>query len=361
MKRIKSVRTLNRVALAAFGLLLMILTFPGTAFADPNPPSPLSPGSNVASDVANLFWLTITIGIVVFFIVMALLTFVIIRYRRRDEDEIPEQVHGNTTLELVWTVIPALIMLVLFGLTLDLLFKQEQVPADAMVIEVVGRQWFWDIEYPETGVRLRNEVVIPAGRPVAFEITSADVIHSFWIPELSGKMDAVPGHTNLLWFVAEPGQYAGQCAEFCGLEHYAMLFDVTVLPEQEYLAWEEEQVFIASQFTPVYPDPAIELDPTTLILPIGDAAAGDGKFVELGCNSCHSLDGTVLVGPSLQGYAARAEGRSAEWTAEQYTIDAILRPCDFVVGGFQCVMPQNFGTLLEEQDLANLIAYLLDQ
>ncbi len=345
-----------------FSLLSLIFMLPGNATDGPNPPSPLAPASNISGDVATLFWITISIGIAVFFIVVALMLFAIIRYRRRDDDEMPEQIHGNTTLELIWTIIPSVIMLALFGLTLNTLFSQEQLPDDALIIEVVGRQWFWDFNYPETEVSLRNELVLPVGRPIIFEITSADVIHSFWIPQLSGKMDAVPGHTNILWFeIEEEGEYAGQCAEFCGLQHYAMLFDVTALPEDEYAEWEAETVFAQSQFDPIYADPEQPLDVTELILPIGDEGRGEQLFTDYGCEACHSLDGTTLVGPSQLGYSIRADDRIDEYTAEQYTIESILRPCDFLAPGYTCVMPQNFGEQMEDQDLADLVTFLLAQ
>ncbi|GAB4469534.1 MAG: cytochrome c oxidase subunit II [Anaerolineae bacterium] len=355
-------RTLRWIAVG-IALILLIGLLPGQAFAQTDPPSPLLPSSNIAEDTAGLFWIVITIGGVVFVLVNVLIIYAIIRYRRRDEDEMPAQVHGNTRLEILWTVIPALIMVVLFGLTLDMLLEQEQAPPDAMVVEVIGRQWFWEFRYPDTEVSLRNELVLPVGVPIQFQITSADVIHSFWIPELAGKMDAIPGHTNTLWFeITNEGHYAGQCAEFCGLEHYAMLFDVTALSQEDYDAWMEEQVFLASQFQAVYPDATQPLDLAGLILPTGDAARGETLFAETyACTACHSLDGSQLVGPSVQGLGQRAGTRISGYTPEQYLIESILRPCDYVVSGFTCVMPQNYGQQMEAQDLADLIAYLLQQ
>jgi len=364
MKRpIRSFRAMLGMALA-LGLLAAFLAFPHAALAqDPNPPSPLTPASNLAAQTAQLFWVVISIGGAVFVIVNALLIYALLRYRRRDADEMPEQIHGKNRLELVWTVIPSIIMLVLFGVTLDTLLKQERVPADAMVIEIIGHQWYWEVNYPDTEVSLRNEVVIPVGQPVQFEITSVDVIHSFWIPELAGKMDAIPGHTNTLWFeVTREGDYAGQCAEFCGLQHYAMLFDVRALPAEGFTAWMDEQVFLASQFQPVYPDPNQPLDLATLELPTGDPTRGETLYVEtFKCTACHSLDGSQLVGPSALGLGQRAGDRVADYTAEQYLIDSILRPCDYVVDGFTCVMPQNFGQQMEAQDLADVVAFLLEQ
>jgi len=324
------------------------------------PPSPLIPGSDRATDIANLFWIVLGIAAVVFVIVEALIIFAVVKYRRQFPDEVPEQIHGNTRLELIWTVVPALIMVVLFGLTLSTLQKYayDKTPEDAMVVEITGRQWFWEFNYPETEITLTSltdDLYLPADEPVQFEIRSNDVIHSFWIPELAGKVDAIPGHTNTLWFTAQAGDYDGQCAEFCGQSHYDMLFNVHVIPRAEFDAWMADQIELASQFQPIGTD--LETP-----LPIGDATRGDTLFHEqFGCNACHSLDGSTLVGPSLQGVSERAGNREDGYTAEQYLRESILLPCEYVVDGFQCLMPQDYGDRMEAQDLADVIAFLLEQ
>lgn len=342
-------------------LLHLILTvttlslfLPLRAFAQG--PSPLRPGSDTAGDVASLFWVVTAIAAVVFIVVEGLIIFAVVRYRRQYPDEIPEQIHGNTRLELIWTVVPVLILAVLFGLTLRMLAEQRYAPPESMVVEVTGNQWFWEFNYPETEVTLNSrtdDLVIPAGRPIQFEIRSNDVIHSFWVPELSGKIDAIPGHTNTLWFTAEPGSYDGECAEFCGLQHYDMLFTVRVVPEDEFAEWMAQEIELAGQFQPIGTD--LETP-----LPAGDAAAGEQLFDELGCQACHSLDGTQIVGPSLQGISERAATEVEGLTAEQYVRESILLPCDFVVPGFTCVMPQNFGERIDAEGLANLMAFVLE-
>lgn len=360
MKPISQFRSAFRRASAIIILLLIAAIFPAQVSADP--PSPLDPASGIARDTADLFWIVIGIGTVVFVIVNILLVYAIVRYRRRDEDELPVQIHGNSTLEIIWTVIPALIMIALFWLTFDLLREQRQAPAEAMVVEVIGHQWYWEFNYPETEVSILNQLVLPVNEPVQFEITSVDVIHSFWVPELAGKMDAIPGHTTTLWFeVDKTGTYVGQCAEFCGLEHYAMLFDVEAMPRDDFDAWMDEQIFLASQFTAVYEDPEQRLDIAELRLPTGDAATGEQLFIELGCNACHSLDGSQLVGPSQLGVGNRAGSEIDGYTAEEYLIESILRPCDYLQDGFTCAMPQDYGQRMEAQDLADVITYLLEQ
>ncbi|MCC6904750.1 MAG: cytochrome c oxidase subunit II [Anaerolineae bacterium] len=346
---------LRRAAAVLFATVLVAVLVPLQAFAAP--PTPLRPGSGNAAVFGALFWPILAIATVVFVLVEGLLIFAIVRYRRRYDDDTPVQVHGNNTLELIWTIIPALIMAVLFAMTLVELQKERNTPPDAMRIEVTGHQWYWEFYYPETGLKLDSRTTtsffIPTDRPVAFEVTSKDVIHSFWVPQLNGKMDAIPGRVNTVWAGdVKPGTYAGQCAEFCGLRHYNMLFNIIAVTPEDFDVWMQAQVFLASQFRPVGTD--IEAP-----LPSGEATSGEALFVAQGCVACHSLDGSTLVGPSMQGMAGRAEGRSTELSAEQYLHQSIVLPCEYVVDGFACVMPQNFGTeKLDAQALADLIAYL---
>ena len=358
MKRLSAYRSLRRMVAVAAGLFALALFIPAQALAAP--PSPLTPGSDRATDIAHLFWIVLGIAAAVFVIVEALIVFAVVKYRRRYPDEVPEQIHGNSRLELIWTVVPALIMVVLFGLTLRTLQKYayDKTPEGAMVVEITGRQWFWEFRYPETEIKLTSltdDLYLPADEPVEFEIRSNDVIHSFWVPELAGKVDAIPGHTNTLWFTAQQGVYDGQCAEFCGQSHYDMLFNVHVVPRAEFDAWMADQIELASQFQPIGTD----MDTP---LPSGDPTRGDTLFhEEYGCNACHSLDGSTLVGPSLQGMGQRAADQVDGYTAEQYLRESILLPCEYVVSGFDCLMPQDFGDRMEAQDLADVIAYLLEQ
>jgi cytochrome c oxidase subunit 2 len=306
--------------------------------------------------VAGLFYLVLSIAAVVFVLVEGLLIFAVVRYRRRDdEDEEPAQIHGNSTLEIIWTVVPALIMALLFYLTLSTIKAQQNTPPDAMTVEVIGHQWFWEIRY-DNGVILTDELRVPVGQPVELEITSKDVIHSFWIPQLAGKQDAIPGHVTSTWFeVEESGVYPGQCAEFCGLEHYAMLFEVQAMPREEFDAWMADKVASLGDVvgTAEVPDAAT--------LPPGSLGEGETLFGSLGCQSCHSLDGSPLVGPTVQGIGQRAAGRIEGYSTEQYLAESIVRPCDYIVSEFTCVMPQNFGERLTAADLSNLIAFLSEQ
>jgi cytochrome c oxidase subunit 2 len=226
-----------------------------------------------------------------------------------------------------------------------------------MQIQVTGQQWFWTFKYEE-GVTTSREVFIPVGQPVEFIVTSRDVIHSFWVPQLGGKIDAIPGRRTTTWFEAqEPGTYLGQCAEFCGLEHYAMLFDVHVLPESEFAAWMDEHVAMLGNVIGDTAEP-----PNMEELETGDTAHGEELFNTLGCSSCHTLGSDKIVGPGLAGVGQRAANRRADegYSAEQYLAESVIQPCDYLVPDFACQMP-SFGNQLTPADLADLVEFLLQQ
>jgi cytochrome c oxidase subunit 2 len=196
---------------------------------------------------------------------------------------------------------------------------------------------------------------VPAGQAVVLEITSQDVQHSFWVPELAGKVDAIPGRTQRLWFqVDQPGTYVGQCAEYCGREHYNMLINVEVMAPEAYAAW------MGGQAAAVAAAQEAEAAAEGQVL-TGDPASGEQLYISVGCNACHSLDGSAVVGPSFQGLSERAGTRIEGTSPEDYVNQAILHPCDFVVEGFTCVMPQNYGERLTAQNIADLEAFLLSQ
>lgn len=344
-----------RFALITGFLLLTALAVPTLALAAP--PSPLLPASDNAKRISDLFTLVASIAAAVFVIVETLLIVAIVRFRRRSDDEMPVQVHGNRILEITWTLIPAGILVGLFAMAVPVMNFEWTAPSNPMIVEVTGRQWQWEFKYPDTGVSTSKQLYIPTGKPILLELKSSDVIHSFWVPQLAGKTDAIPGYSNTMWFQADqPGTYDGQCAEYCGLQHYSMLLQVIAMQPADFKAWMDEQVKEASTFTPVGTD--INNPP----LPPGDPSRGADLYKSQGCASCHTLDGSPLVGPSFQGLASRAGTRKPGYSAELYLRESIVQPCAYVVEGFTCVMPQDFGTKkLNKQMLADLIAFLLQQ
>lgn len=261
-------------------------------------PSIFDPVASPARAIRELAWLVLGICAAIFLVVGGLTAYCIVRFRRRPgDDREPAQVYGSNQIELAWTVVPVLIVVVLFLATARYIHGLEGVrpgPGDLQVT-IAGNQWWWEIRYPALGIVTANELHVPASdpgrpRPVFLTLESVDVIHSFWIPQLAGKMDVIPGKTNRMWFDPErPGLYVGQCAEYCGTQHAGMLLRVVVHPPEEFARW------VAGQQAPARDDPA----------------ARDGRelFASLACISCHTVRGTPadgIFGPDLTHLMSRA-------------------------------------------------------
>jgi cytochrome c oxidase subunit 2 len=231
------VTLLALVALAA-GVLL-----PAVGAAD-SPYSSISPQSPQADDIQWLYKLIFFLSLIVFVGVQIAIVYTVLRYRRRANDDRPEQLHGNKTLEIVWTIIPAVILLAIFIPTVRTIYAHsDQSNEGNFTVEVYAKQWWWEVHYGDdtggaAGVITANEIHVPQGAEVVFELFSNNVIHSFWVPQLSGKLDVVPGHDNKLPITTDNlGYYFGQCAEFCGDSHALMRFKVIVQPQEEFDAW----------------------------------------------------------------------------------------------------------------------------
>src|SRR5262249_12336240 len=213
-------------------------------------PNMFAPASTPAVSIYELSWLVLVICGGIFVLVAAVTVYCIVRFRQREgDDREPPQIYGSTQIELAWTIVPMLIVLILF-LTMARYINELQLhtsPANALEIDVVGRQWWWEIRYPGLGITTANELHLPAGtarspRPAFLVLESADVIHSFWVPQLAGKTDVVPNRRNTMWVEPyETGVFLGQCAEYCGTQHAHMLLRVYVHPPAEFDAWVEQQ------------------------------------------------------------------------------------------------------------------------
>jgi cytochrome c oxidase subunit 2 len=228
--------------LASFGLLtVMVLTLAACAGEYPN--TTFEPKSEFGRSIDFLWDRLLLLGTIVFVFVEAVLIFVVLRYRKRPSDTgTPPQTHGNAALEILWTIIPAVILLFLAVPTVKTIFEtQAKVAAGALEIEVIGHQWWWEFKYPEYGIVTANEIYIPTGRTVNFKLTSADVIHSFWTPQLGGKRDAVTNRTNYLWFTPDsslgPSVWNGFCTEYCGASHAKMRFRVFTVKPDQFESW----------------------------------------------------------------------------------------------------------------------------
>jgi cytochrome c oxidase subunit II len=253
-RRSKFVRIFSVIALVTVIVLFAALII--NSFQNGGKPlTTLSPQGPDSDSIQRLLIPVTAIAAVVFLIIelAALVISWKFRERKGDEtDEFPSQTHGNTVLEIGWTILPALILAGIAVATVMTLIDLNRKPTDAISIRVEGQQWWWQYKYDLNGdgefdgigdITTATEMVIPAGRPIQLTVTSNDVIHSFWIPALNGKRDAVPGMTSPWKLQAdEPGVYRGQCTEFCGLSHANMRMLVRALPADQYDAWVKNQL-----------------------------------------------------------------------------------------------------------------------
>ena len=296
---------MTRLSLKVLALLGMAGVALLAACSKTQTQSTFSPVGDVAKDQEFLLWVVIIAAIFVLVTVQGALIYTLIRFRRKPEhgNAIPEQTHGNTRLEIAWTVAPVIVLAIVAVPTVDTLVDlAQEPPADALHITAVGHQWWWEFQYPEQDFTASNELHIPVGRPVSITLESADVIHSFWIPKIAGKVDMVPNNTNTLpTFIVsagDEGTYLGQCAELCGTAHALMRFRVIVQTPADFEAW------VAAQQAP-------PVEPTSEL-----AQSGMEIFVGAGaCTLCHIVGGTnleleettprVRKGPNLTHYASR--------------------------------------------------------
>jgi len=291
--------------------------------------------SSFASDVDALtLWL---IAMSAFFTVLiaAMVIVFAIRYRRRSADEVGSKFDESPILEVTWTVIPLIIVLVTFAWGAKVYFRLYRPPANALEYNITGKQWMWKTQHP-TGQREINELHLPVGQPVRLTMTSEDVIHSFYVPAFRAKADVVPGRYTTMWFTpTKTGRYHLFCAEYCGAEHSRMGGWITVQEPEEYQQW------LAS--VPV---------------PVTVAEQGSKVFARLGCQECHAA-GSDLA-PQLAGIFGSdvrlADGRTVR-VDENYLRESILDPDAKLVAGFEPAM-SSFRGQVNEDDLLALVSYL---
>ncbi len=248
----------------------------------------LSPQARAISD---LFGVTLWICAGIFAVVAGLVGYSLVRFRWHEGAAEPEQVAGNKRIEIIWTAIPLAIVLLLFGLTVHAMEKSDPAaPPGPPDLVVIGHQWWWEVRSPRLGYIAANEIHIPVGRALSVRLDTSDVLHEFWVPQLTRKMTTVPGAGNHLWLEAEkPGVYEGVCSEFCGTQHAWMRFQVIADPPERYDAWVRQQQQAALATT-------------------GAAARGQQLFGELTCANCHAIQGVVNksnAGPDLTHLASR--------------------------------------------------------
>jgi cytochrome c oxidase subunit 2 len=278
-------------------------------------------------------------GITLFFtlLISSVLIFFVIRYRRRTPYEIPRPVAGSHKLETIWTIIPFIIAMTIFGWGARVYFDQYKPPTNAIEVYVVGKQWMWKLQHA-TGQREINQLHVPVGRKIKLIMTSEDVIHDFFVPAFRTKADVLPGRYTTMWFEPTvPGTYHLFCAEYCGMNHSGMVGSVIVMEPREFDNWLSGNI---GSMTP--------------------AAAGQQLYQTLGCASCHGANGEGGRGPTLAGAFGKTtplqSGESVR-VDEGYIRESILNPQAKLVVGFGPIMPTFQGQVSEDQ-VVQLVAYI---
>jgi cytochrome c oxidase subunit 2 len=280
------------------GLLLAAIACAPRAFAYGTNTNIFSPVGTPSRAIHNLALFVLAITAAIFVVVSFLIVYAAWRYRRRpgDDDSEPPQIFGSNQIELSWTIIPVLIVVVLFLATARMIFaiQDAPMPKAALQVTVIGHQFWWEYRYPSLHITTANELHIPVSdgqspRPTYLKVTSADVIHEFWVPRLAGKTDLVPNRINEMWMDSQiPGLYVGQCGQYCGQQHAKMLLRVYVDTPQQFDAWVKQQQQPAAQSPEV--------------------AAGRQAFESQACVNCHAIAGTSAhgqFGPDLTHLASR--------------------------------------------------------
>jgi len=296
--------------------------------------------STISGDVDSLFYFLLYASIVLFVIVVGGTGYLIWKYRHPGTEAVTDGRDYNFPLEFIWTAIPIIMVIIVFFWGFKVFMKMNVVPADALEIKVTGQKWFWSFDYPN-GANTVNELVVPEDKPIKLLMSSKDVIHSFYVPQFRVKMDVVPNRYSVTWFEAKnPGKYNLFCAEFCGKGHSEMVGQVKVVTEREYNEWLESS-----------------------------AGAGEGmSLVDYGaqlyksraCNTCHSIDGSAVVGPTFKGdfggQRALTNGQTVT-IDENYIRESILNPEAKIAAGYDPVMP-TFQGILKDRQIDALIAYI---
>jgi cytochrome c oxidase subunit 2 len=272
-------------------------------------------------------------------LIAGLIVYFMVRYRRRPGVDHAPDAHGSLVLEGVWTAVPFAIAMVMFFWGASLYAKLRLVPADAMQIDVVGKQWMWKLQHME-GRREIDELHVPVGRPVKLMMTSEDVIHSFYVPAFRVKQDVIPGRYSTVWFEAtKPGTYHLFCAEYCGTLHSGMIGRIVVMEPAAFEGWLAGETAGAGN------------------VPV--AVAGENLFRAQGCGTCHRADGSGQ-GPALAGLFGRTvtlDSGASVLADEGYLRESIVNPQAKIVAGYKPLMP-TFQGLLSEEDVMRLLAYV---
>jgi len=306
----------------------------GTLFLPPS-------GSTLAPEVDALMAFILYVCIFFSVIVFAGIIFFSIKYRRsRQKAEAEAGPSHSTALEITWTLVPLLLVMIIFVWGFRTYMKMSVVPKDALEIKVTAQKWFWSFAYPE-GATSVNELVVPVGKPIKLLMSSKDVIHSFFVPAFRMKRDVLPNRYTITWFEAtQEGNFDLACAEYCGSKHSGMIGKVRVVTDRAYADWLVSSSKAGEGLTPVQ--------------------FGAKLYKSKECITCHSIDGSLIEAPSFLGVfgheVAFNDGKRLI-ADENYLRESILNPAAKVVAGFQPIMP-TYQTLLKDAEVDALVAYI---
>ncbi|MEX1184475.1 MAG: cytochrome c oxidase subunit II [Gemmatimonadota bacterium] len=371
-------RSLSSAALLLFTTAILASCRAGDGY----PQTTFRPVSEFGELLNQVFYNTFWWTMIILILVIVLILFAAIRFREQPGAPQPAQIHGNTKLEIAWTIVPALIIVFMGVPTVRAVFDTQRAPpADALVVEVIGHQWWWEFRYPEYDIVTANQLWVPVGRPVSLEMHSADVIHSFWIPRIGGKRDVnplprrpegvAPKHSNYLLFtVEEPGHYPGQCAEYCGEAHAIMAMSIMAVEPAAFEQWVRQvkgeqpgaaaaaggaSAAVADTADAGQPEPGLPAALTAVpaaqqratigqmpvptgagnpfVAPLPDSvlyADGQRIFLSAACVACHTVANTTaggLLGPNLTLFGSRPLiGAGAMENTQENLVEWIRNP-----------------------------------
>jgi cytochrome c oxidase subunit 2 len=330
------VRRNRRLAAFSASLFLFLAACAGHA-----PQDTLKPKGPSARQIDHLIKPVFIVAGVVFVLVEGLVLLAVFKFRAKPDSPEPEQIHGNTRLEVGWTLAPALILLAVAVPTIATIFDLAKKPANPVNVTVIAHQFWWEYHYDDLGVVTANELRMPVGRPVELTLNSEDVIHSYWIPPLGGKQDVVPGRNNHMHLEADaPGEYLGQCTEFCGASHANMRAKAIAMAPADFDAW------VAGQKAPA-------------VAPTAGTAAEEGStlFAQKGCGGCHTIEGVSAgkVGPNLTHLATRTSFAGSIFNNNDQNLRTWLRDPQAAKPGNRMIIT---GGPLNPDEITKLIAYL---
>lgn len=325
------------------GVLLLILLAILAACTTGDPQDTLEIRSDLNGKIYSLYSLVFWLAMAVFIIVEAMLLYSVVRFRRRSGDGLPNQIHGNNKLEIAWTIAPALLLVLVAVPTLRTIIDTNRFPApgpDVVQVKVIGHQWWWEVQYPDLNITTANEIHLPLGKAAVFTLESADVQHSFWVPQMGGKMDVLPTRSNRMVFTpTAAGEYYGQCAELCGTSHANMRMRLIVHEGNDFNTWAQKEQAAAAA-------------------PTDQVRRGQQVFLRSACVGCHTIAGTNAQGniaPNLSHFGGRTTLAAGILPNTPENLRRWIENPAAIKPGAK--MPA-FGELLKPEDLDALVVYL---